>query len=57
MNKKAEDDYPKHKGNPDPSKEALEEPNDEKAGMNINRVIIIAIIIMAIAFFLIFRNA
>jgi hypothetical protein len=57
MEKKAEDDYPKHKENPGPSKESLEEPNDEKAGMNLNLVIIIAIIIMAIAFFLIFRNA
>lgn len=56
MDKKAEDDYPKHKGNPSPSKESLEEPNDEKAGMSLNRVIIISIIIMAIAFFLIFRN-
>lgn len=56
MTKKAEDNYPKHKGNPGPSKESLEEQNDEKAGMNLNRVIIIAIIIMAIALFLIYRN-
>lgn len=56
MDKKAEDDYPKHKDNPGPSKESLEEQNDEKAGMNLNRVIIIAVIIIAIAFFLIFRN-
>lgn len=56
MEKKAEDNYPKHKENPGPSKESLEEQNDEKAGVNITLVIIIAVIILAIAFFLIFRN-
>lgn len=56
MARKAEDEYPKHKENPGPSKESLEEANDEKAGMNLNLVIIIAVIILAIAFFLIFKN-
>ncbi len=56
MVKKAEDNYPKHQENPGPSKESLEEQNDEKAGRNIHWTIIVAIIIMVVALFLIFRN-
>ncbi len=56
MGKKAEDDYPRHKANPGPSKESLEEQNDDKAGRNVPWTIIIAVIIMLIAFYFIFRN-
>lgn len=53
---KAEENYPENKQNPGPSQEALDHPDDKKAGKNINWTIIIAVIILVIAFFLIFRN-
>jgi hypothetical protein len=56
MVRKAEDDYQKHQDNPGPSKKSIEEPNDDKAGRNIPWTVIIAIVIMLVAFFLIFRN-
>lgn len=54
MVRKAEDNYQKNQDNPGPSKESIEEPNDDKAGRNIPWTVIIAIVIMLIAFFLIF---
>lgn len=56
MARNPEDNYPKHRNNPGPSKEAINDQNDEKAGRNINWVIIIAVILLVIAFFLIFKN-
>lgn len=57
MPRKAEDNYAKHQNNPGPSKESLNEQNDEKAGRNINWVIVIAVVLMVIAFYFIFRNS
>lgn len=54
MERKAEDDYQRHQENPRPSKESIEEPNDDKAGRNIPWTVVIAIVIMLIAFFFIF---
>lgn len=55
-NQQAEEDYDKNKANPKPSQEAIDEPDDKKAGLNVNRVIIISIIVLIIAFFFIFKN-
>lgn len=56
MTKLPETNYAKNQQNPRPSKESIEEQNDEKAGKNINWVIFIAIVLLIIAFFLIFKN-
>ena len=56
MEHKAEENYPENQQNPGPPQEVLDEPNDKKAGKTVNWTIIIAIIILLVAFFLIFRN-
>lgn len=55
-NIEAEDDYDKNKSDPKPSQQAIDVPDDKKAGLNVNRVVIIAVIVLIIAFFFIFRN-
>lgn len=55
-NQQAEEDYNKNQKNPKPSQEAIDEPDDKRAGLNVNRVIIIAIIVLLIAFYFIFRS-
>lgn len=56
MARKPEENYPKHQRNPGPSKESINEQNDEKAGRNINVVIIVAVVLLVIAFYFIFKN-
>ncbi len=57
MKQKAEENYPENQQNPGPSQESLDEPNDKKAGINVNWTIIIAVIILIVAFFLIFGTS
>lgn len=56
MPNKAENNFRKHKDNPGPSEESLKDQTDDKAGKNITIVIIIAVIVLAIIYFLFFEN-
>lgn len=47
-----ETDYPEHKKNPGPAKEAVTEKDDQGAGNMIKWVIGIAVIVLIIAYFI-----
>jgi len=51
-----EHDYEKHENNPGPSPQAVEEYNDKGAGPTMKWIIPIAIIILAILYFIFFNN-
>lgn len=55
--KEPEKDYNKHRDNPGIPKIALDEKNDEKAGKNINWVILIALAVLVIIFYFIFKDS
>ncbi len=48
----AEDNYAAHEENPGPSPEAINEPNDRPASNTIWVAVIVAIIIMALIYFI-----
>jgi len=51
-NKKAENDYANNQEDPKPSKEAIEEKDDQPASNVLNWVIVITVVVLTIIIFL-----
>lgn len=54
--KPIEHDYPKHQADPGPSPEAVEEDNDKGAGPTMKWIIPILIIVLAVIYWIFFRE-